>query len=460
MSVLNTLVRLANSTLERIRAQLETLKQAKTDPLTGLYNRKEFNERLGLAISKASGDTDVCILFLDLDLFKNINDTMGHAVGDQLLLEVSSRLQNLLTKNDTIARIGGDEFVVLLEGMSARGAVEPIAEQLIETVGRPYFICSHEANVGVSIGICKYPDNGTTAEELIKNADIAMYKAKESGRNRFYGFTQELSNEISYRALLQKELVKALKNDQLSLVYQPQFDTNAMQVDCVEVLLRWHHETLGSIPPDVFIPLAENCGIICSVTDWVLKHALSDMIHWQKRHPDVKLAVNVSALEFSPQFDLLARLSNAINSAGVHASDLEIELTETAFLKHPEHATIIAHQLSDAGVSISLDDFGTGYASLTYLVQLPINRIKIDRSFVDGVESDVKKQAVIKGILAIADGLNLQCLGEGVETVEQLRWLQNAGCNGAQGYLLSKPVIAEKLDDVLDDVKHWNISAA
>lgn len=451
MSVLNTLVRLAGSTLERIRAQLETVRQAKTDALTGLYNRKEFNEQLVSAVDAAPNEQDVCILFLDLDFFKNINDTLGHGVGDQILLEVSTRIGNLLTQQDTIARIGGDEFMILLTGMSRRASVELLAEQLIESVGKPYYVASHEAGIGVSIGICRFPEHGATAEELIKNADIAMYKAKEAGKNQYCSFTQELSNEIGYRSLLQKELVKALKGDQFSLVYQPQVDIKTMRVDCVEVLLRWNHRKLGAIPPDVFIPLAENCGIISLLTDWVLEKAFSDMIVWQKQFPDVKLALNVSALEFSPHFDLLARLIDAIESSGVRAGDLEVELTETAFLHHPEHASTLAQQLHDAGISIALDDFGTGFASLTYLVQLPISRIKIDRSFIDGVEDDIKKQAVINGILAIANGLNIQCIGEGVETDEQLSWLESAGCNGVQGYLLSKPVGIETLEAVLEE---------
>ena len=381
-------------------------------------------------------------------------------MGDQVLLAVSERIKNMLTKHDTLARIGGDEFMIVLTNMDNRDPVDVLAKQLIRSVGQPLFVSSHEVNAGVSIGICKYPEHGTTAEELIKNADIAMYKAKDTGRNQSYAFTQELSNEIHYRSLLQKELVSALKNDQLSLVYQPQFDIDTMQVSCVEVLLRWHHENLGTIPPDVFIPLAENCGIIASVTDWVLKNALTDMTQWLGDFPEIKLAVNISALEFSPQLDLLTRLTRAITLSGFKTANVEIELTETAFLKHPEHANFLAKQLSDIGFSIALDDFGTGYASLTYLVELPIDRIKIDRSFVDGVEDDLKKQAVVKGILAISNGLNIPCLGEGIETKEQLAWLEHAGCNGAQGYLLSKPVKVETLVEVIESYKNPTSSAA
>ncbi len=453
MSVLNTLARLANSTLERIRAQMETVRQAKTDPLTGLSNRKEFNEQLRIAIADAITHNDVCIMYLDLDLFKNINDTLGHVAGDQVLIEVSNRLQASLIPTDTLARIGGDEFMILLTKMTSRKSVETLANELIENICEPFAISNQQLKVSMSVGICKSPQHGKTANELIKNADIAMYKAKSIGKNQYFVFTQELADELSYRMQLQKELLVALDEDQFSLVYQPQFDIHTMQTHGVEVLIRWHHDKLGFIPPDVFIPIAENCGLIGAVTDWVLKHALADMVEWQKTYPRLNLAVNISAVEFSPQLNLLERLKNAISSSGIDARTLEIELTETAFLKHPEHACVLAEQLSAVGVRIALDDFGTGYASLTYLIQLPIDCIKIDRSFVDGVEQDAKKQAVVNGILAISKSLETTCLAEGVETQKELEWLCTAGCDSVQGYLLSKPVKAELLIKAIEEVR-------
>lgn len=460
MSVLNTLARLANSTLERIRVQNENVKQAKTDPLTGLCNRKEFSEQLNRAINNNTADDDICLMYLDLDLFKNINDTMGHAIGDHVLVEISQRMLTILDDSDTLARIGGDEFMILLTNMAHRESVESLAKQFIKKVQEPFTISTQELTLGVSIGICRYPHHGSTADDLIKNSDIAMYKAKEKGRNQYHLFDQQLANELSYRLRLQKDLVTALETDQLSLVYQPQFDIHTLEANCVEVLLRWKHHSYGMIPPDIFIPLAENCGMIGSVTDWVLKHALADMVEWKKSFPSLTLAVNISAVEFSPQLNLLDRLTQALDTYAVDAKDLEIELTETAFLKHPEHASVLAKQLSDVGISIALDDFGTGYASLTYLVQLPIDCIKIDRSFVNGVENDPKKQAVVNGIVAISKGLNICCLGEGVETQDQLAWLNQAGCNRVQGYLLSKPVPVEQLSAAIEQVKQQHPKAA
>lgn len=350
--------------------------------------------------------------------------------------------------------------MVLLTNMNHRESVASLAKQFIKKVREPFHISNQELTLGVSIGICKYPQHGSTAGDLIKNADIAMYKAKEKGRNQYHLFDQQLAKELSYRLQLQKDLITALETDQLSLVYQPQFDIHTLEAHCVEVLLRWQHHTYGMIPPDVFIPLAENCGMIGSVTDWVLKHALEDMVEWKKNFPSLTLAINISAVEFSPQLNLLNRLTQALDTYAVDAKDLEIELTETAFLKHPQHAYKLAKQLSDAGISIALDDFGTGYASLTYLVQLPIDCIKIDRSFVTGVEHDPKKQAVINGIVAISKGLNVSSLGEGVETPDQLAWLNQAGCNSAQGYLLSKPVSAEQLPAAISQVKQQHSKAA
>ena len=460
MSVLNTLSRLANSTLERIRAQMETVRQAKTDPLTGLCNRKEFNEQLNAAINSCVTDDDICIMYLDLDLFKNINDTMGHSVGDEILVQVSKRLQSQLTESDTLARIGGDEFMILLTQLSYREPIDCIAKKLIAKIDEPFDVAKQELTIGVSIGICKFPQHGTTSGELIKNADIAMYTAKDTGRNQHQEFTQELANKLSYRLQLQKELLIALEQDQFTLVYQPQFDIHTLQAHCVEVLLRWHHHSLGTIAPDVFIPLAENCGLIGRVTDWVLKKALSDMGKLHDLFPQLRLAVNISAVEFSPQLDLLNRLTKAVAESNVNTKYLEIELTETAFLKHPEHANLLSEQLSKEGIRIALDDFGTGYASLSYLVQLPIDCIKIDRSFVDGVDLDTKKQAVINGILAISKGLEIHCLAEGVETQAELNWLKDAGCNSVQGYLLCKPVKAEELATQFAEInQRWKKAA-
>ncbi len=460
MSVLDTLARLANSTIERIVAQRETIYQAKTDPLTGLYNRKEFNEQLESAIENATNDNQTGIVYLDLDLFKNVNDTMGHLVGDAVLIEIAERIRTVCISEDTLARIGGDEFMILLKSLSERQEPGEIARQLIEEISKPINVASQEIALGGSAGVCLFPKHGKSGSELIRNADIAMYKAKEMGRNQYVVFTDELANEFSRTLQLQKDLAVALEEDQLSLVYQPQFDIKTLQVAGVEVLVRWHHPTMGSIPPDLFIPIAENCGLIGSVTDWVLKHGLQQLSKWHEEYPNLRLAVNISAVEFSPQLQLVSRINNAIDTAGIDATKLEIELTETAFLKYPEHAAVLAKELTESGIRIALDDFGTGFASLSYLIQLPITCLKIDRSFVDDVENDNKKQSVIKGVLKITSGLEIDCLAEGVETQEQLDWLKEQGCNSVQGYLLSKPVDGDSIPPILNRKWQDNSRAA
>lgn len=439
-SALKTMVRLFNSTVERISAQRKTLIQATTDSLTGLCNRMEFNRQLESAISSTRAIDTTYLLYLDLDLFKNVNDTLGHSVGDQVLVEVALRISVLLSEHDTLGRIGGDEFMILLTQRRHVQEVEKLAQNVIDSIANSTGLTDQNISIGASIGVCQYPTHGDSAEQLVKNADIAMYKAKELGRNQFFLFTQQLSDTVSRKIQLQKDLIIAIKENQFSLVYQPQYNINSLRADWAEVLLRWEHPTLGWIRPDIFIPIAENCGMISAVSDWVLKNALHELKRIQESNDTFCFAINISAVEFSPQHQLPNRLNRAIEEAGVHSTSLEIEITETAFLQHPEHASKLADELTDAGIRIAIDDFGTGYGSLTYLVQLPISCIKVDRSFVEGVEKDKKKQAIVKGIVAISNGLNISCLAEGVETEQELAWLKNAGCHTAQGFLLSKPV--------------------
>ena len=465
MSVLDTLSRLLGSTLERLHAQWETEKQAKTDSLTGLNNRAEFHRQLGSAISvPVLAAQEIGIMYFDLDLFKNINDTLGHDVGDKVLQEVSVRLRHSLAAEDTLARIGGDEFMVLLTNLSSREQrgekMENIAQNIISSLSRPFNLHNHDLKIGVSIGICRFPNDGKTVDDLIKNADIAMYKAKELGRNRYHFYTQELSRELSERLQLEQDLKQAISSDQLSLVFQPQYNAATLEMECVEVLLRWIHPALGFIPPDVFIPLAEKCGLMERVTDWVLKNSLQNLVEFQRHQPQLKVAVNISAVEFSFKSNLYFRVMRAIKNSAIDPQFLELELTETAFLEYPEHASLQAKELSSAGIKLAIDDFGTGYASLSCLVQLPINCIKIDRSFVDGVESDDRKQAVIKGIVAISKSLHVNCVAEGIETSDQLNWLVNVGCDYLQGYLLSKPVSAEELIKVINHADHKYVKMA
>ena len=459
-SVLATLSRFLGSTLQRIEAQQQTNKmieevrhRARTDMLTGLPNRTEFHRQLQQAMHQAEDcNSNVGVLFLDLDLFKNVNDTLGHAVGDQLLCEISRRLENSIGAENTVGRIGGDEFLILYRRITSQQALHHCSRVIINTIGKPLKIAERTLEVSVSIGAVYYPLDGKSPEELIKNADIAMYHAKALGRNQCQVFNDALAASVSRRVRLESLLGSAIANDEFSLVFQPQLDFANNRAVTVEALIRWNHPQEGFIPPDEFIAIAEQAGAMDKITDWVIHHSLAALKVFRQTTPDLKVAVNVSASEFSSHSDLFERVTRALQTAGLTPNALELELTETALLSHPEHASALIDKLSAEGVHIAIDDFGTGYASLSYLIQLPINTIKIDRSFVDGVDSDARKQSVVEGILAIAGGMGLYSVGEGAETAEQMDWLCNNGCDSVQGYFLCRPVAAEQIPPMLKEL--------
>ncbi len=461
-SVIATLSRFLGSTLQRLEAQQQTLQimeeidhRARTDMLTGLPNRAEFNRRLQEQLTWADKrGNGVGVLFLDLDLFKNINDTLGHAVGDQLLCNISRRLERVVSERDTVARIGGDEFLILLPDITSRAQLKKMSTDLIDTIREPLIIAGRTLAVGVSIGAVSYPHDGANDEELIKNADIAMYHAKALGRNQYQVFNDALASSVSRRVKLESLLRNAIANEEFSLVFQPQFDFATEQVIAVEALLRWNHPVEGFIPPDEFIGIAEQCGIVSQLTDWVVSQSLTALKKFRRTEPLLRVAVNVSASEFSSHSDLFERVTAALLEAGLPSDALELELTETALLSHPEHASELITKLSVEGIKLAIDDFGTGYASLSYLIQLPINTIKIDRCFVDGVDSDPRKQSVVAGIVAIAGGMGLYSVGEGTETREEINWLVAHGCHSAQGYYLSKPVSTDQVPKIL-----WELSS-
>ncbi|OED35240.1 hypothetical protein AB833_31090 [Chromatiales bacterium (ex Bugula neritina AB1)] len=456
-SVVETLSRLTGSTIERIKArdQSEALlrqlvTQSATDPLTGLCNRAEFRRRLQSSIEQAEMlQQSIGILFLDLDLFKLINDTLGHSVGDTVLQLVAGRIVNTLGPSYTVAREGGDEFIILLPGLTSDTELRNIAGSVVTAMKPSVLTGSFELDVSASIGVCRFPQDGTTVDDLIKNADIAMYRAKDLGRNQYQFYTRELGEAVARKVQLSRALAHAIRDNEFNLLFQPQIDIVTGQIVAVEALLRWRSAEVGNIPPDVFIPIAENSGLIADLTSWVLKNALESLAHWHKYNPDLRIAVNVSAREFSGNSNLFERVVTALERSGIEPQALELEMTETALLSHPEKAALLIKQLSDAGVQLAIDDFGTGYASMSYLIQMPIDSIKIDRSFVNGLENDRCKQAVVNGIFNIATDMQLSCVGEGVENLNQLNWLREKGCRFAQGYLISKPCSASEVADML-----------
>lgn len=422
----------------------------RSDALTGLCNRTELRRRLQDSIDNAKVRNEtIGVMFLDLDLFKLINDTLGHTVGDAMLRVVARRIESALDASHTVARVGGDEFIILLPGITDSDELRHIATAIVDSLKSPINSDAFELEIGASIGVCSFPKDGDSVDELIKNADIAMYQAKDLGRNRYHFYTSELGEALTRQVELSRALSSAIRNQEFHLVYQPQIDIDSGRIVSIEALLRWQHPEDGDIPPDVFIPIAESSGQISEITSWVLENALVSLASWRQLQPDLRVAINVSAREFSGSSRLIERVTEALEKSGLSPQSLELELTETALLSHPEKAAELVQQLSDAGIQLAIDDFGTGYASLSYLIQMPIDTIKIDRSFVTGLEDDRCKQAVVSGILTIAADMQLACVGEGVETSEQLCWLQQNGCQYAQGFLISKPCCASDLADLL-----------
>jgi diguanylate cyclase (GGDEF)-like protein len=384
------------------------------------------------------------LLFIDLDHFKTVNDSLGHPVGDALLREVTARLAGCLRNEDTLARLGGDEFVVLLEALAdtseqAGKLAAEVGEKLLQSLHGSYIIGEHELVVSASIGIALHPFAEQGAADVLKQADTAMYRAKQSGRNALHFFAPEMQAAIDQRLQLQSELRQAIDRNQLSLEFQPQLALADGRVIGAEALMRWHHPTRGEIPPAQFIPLAEETGLILELSDWMLERACSCLARWQADWPWLVLAINVSPRELR-KAGFVERISSALQRYGVPAGRLELEITEGSLLEEVEQCIAAMQSLKALGVRFAIDDFGTGYSSLAYLKRLPLDRLKIDRSFVDGLARDASDLALVETILAIGRNLGLECIAEGIESEEQLAMLRQRGCELAQGYHFSRPL--------------------
>jgi diguanylate cyclase (GGDEF)-like protein/PAS domain S-box-containing protein len=424
----------------RKKAEANVAQLAYFDVLTHLPNRALLNDRMAHAMAEATRRKDfLCVMFLDLDHFKNINDTLGHGVGDALLVEVAQRMQAAVREQDTVARLGGDEFVLLLPDTGAEGAAR-VAQNLQKTISEPVTVESHELTVTPSIGIAIYPNDGEDAETLFRHADVAMYLAKKAGRNGFQFYTAALQVDAARALLLENELRRALARGQLQLHYQPQSSLRTGKVLGVEALLRWRHPELGQVSPADFIPVAESSGQILSIGQWVLETAVAQARQWQEMGlTNLCVAVNVSAVQFR-QPDLPELVRHTLQQAGLPAHMLEIELTESAAQQDPNGAMAIMAQLHHMGVHLSIDDFGTGYSSLSYLKRFAATRLKIDQSFVRDICDDPDDLAIVRAIISMARSLGLSTIAEGVETPAQLALLREEGCDEVQGYLLSRPL--------------------
>ncbi len=436
------------TSIKQSQSQLEHL--AHHDSLTNLPNRLLFEDRLQHAISQSKRQgRQLAVLFIDMDRFKNINDTLGHAMGDELLKDVAKRLQHILRDGDTAARLGGDEFTVLVENLEDPSQAAVVAAKIQESFKTPYKIAGRELHITTSIGISIYPEDGLTVADLTKNADAAMYQAKEQGRNNYRYYTSELTRTAFERLLLETELRSALRKDQLLLYYQPQISLSNGEMTGAEALLRWHHPRLGIIPPARFIPLAEETGLIHEIGHWVLKEACEQTRYLYKQGLfQGRMAINLSVRQIM-QTDLILRFEQIIADSNCPPNMLQLEVTEGIFMGQMKHSVPVLDVFKQLGVSIAIDDFGTGYSSLSYLKQLPIDKLKIDRSFIRDLPNDSDAIAITQAIIALGKNLGLRIVAEGVETLAQQALLQKMGCEEGQGYLYSPPVPANAFEEML-----------
>ncbi|MBM6579557.1 EAL domain-containing protein [Microvirga sp. BT689] len=413
------------------------------DPLTGLANRVLFQEQLEQALEKARDDgSTLAVLYIDLDLFKNVNDTLGHETGDQLLKTVAARIRGCVQGNCVIARLGGDEFAILMRPISIMQECTILASRIVKEIGSVYDIEGHEIVIGTSIGIASTGLGTSSPEQLLKQADMALYRAKAEGRGTFRFFEPEMDAELQARRALEIDLRKAMVNDELYLVFQPQVSLQANEITGFEALLRWRHPERGNISPAEFIPIAEDIGLIASLSEWVINEACKTAVTWPKT---IKVAVNISPIQFRNR-TLLPCVRKVLTRTGLEPSRLELELTESALLHENETTVTALHELRELGVRIALDDFGTGYSSLSYLRSFPFDKIKIDQSFVRDLATRPDCMIIVQSVVWLGRGFGMSITAEGVETEEQLAHIRAAGCTEVQGYLLGRPKPASALD--------------
>lgn len=447
---------------EQVQAEQKIHQLAYYDSLTRLPNRALFCERLARDIALAKREpTEIAVLFLDLDNFKRVNDSLGHAYGDLLLQEVGERLQgcaqtiNQAHDNEdmscTVARMGGDEFTVLLRGLGNRDEVEGFANKLTDSLSAGYLLDENDCHTSTSIGISFFPDHGTSVDELLKAADIAMYGAKRMGKGCYQTYSQAMDENSIRRYRMEELLRTAIEADELILNFQPQMNLRTGELESVEALVRWNSEELGLVAPDDFIPLAENTGMIVPIGEWVLRTACFQAQEWIAAGVPLKrVAVNISVIEFIRP-DFVKMVSQIVKESGLDASFVELEITESVLVEDTFSAVNTLQILKDLGFLLSIDDFGTGFSSLSQLKHFPIDRLKIDQSFVHGMLSNVHDTAIVKAVVAMASSMKLKVIAEGVETKEQLALLNNIHCDEAQGFLLSRPVAAEAIPGIFSE---------
>ncbi len=446
--------------IERKRTEDDIYRMAYYDSLTGLPNRLLFQDRLKQALKHAERNNSIlAVMFLDVDNFKRINDTFGHCVGDKLLKEIASRMGSVVRKSDSVARqhknlfarLGGDEFTVLLSEIKDAEYVSKVAQRINDSMSQPFILGAQELFVSVSTGIAIYPDDGKDSDSLLKNADSAMYYAKEHGKNNYQYYMQSMNDRALENLTLENDLRKALEKDELLLYYQPQVDIVNGKVIGVEALIRWEHPEKGLVPPIDFIPIAEENGLINPIGEWVLKTACKQSRKWQEAGiPAMPVSVNLASQQFQ-QSNFIEIINDAINSSGISPQNLILEITESTLMQNTDAVSAKMHEVTSMGVRLAIDDFGTGYSSLSYLKRFPIHAIKIDRSFVMEINTNPDDAAIVEAIISMAHSLKLDVVAEGVETEDQLEFLREQGCEIVQGYLFSRPLPAEDIPGFLSN---------
>jgi diguanylate cyclase (GGDEF)-like protein len=427
---------------EQRRSEAKIAHMAHHDALTDLANRVLLNERLEDALTRVHRNEIVAIHHIDLDQFKAVNDTLGHPAGDKLLKMVADRLRRLVRESDTIARMGGDEFAIAQVAIADPADATALAQRIIKSMSEPFDIDGRQAVVGASVGIAVGPGDGTSPDELLRNADLALYRAKGDGRGTFRFFESEMDLQMQARRILEQDLRKALPAGEFELYYQPVVNLASNVISGFEALIRWNHPEQGVVAPGAFIPLAEDIGLIVPIGEWVIRQACATAARWPE---DLHVAVNISAIQFRNP-GLMQVIVGALAASGLPATRLEIEITETVLLQDKETTLAILHQLRALGVGIAMDDFGTGYSSLTYLQCFPFDKIKIDRSFVKDITENTGSLNIVRAVAALAIGMGMTATAEGVETREQLDKVTSEGCTKVQGFLFSQPLPVHEIE--------------
>ena len=431
----------------RVENEAKIAFMARHDALTNLPNRILFQERINLALTRTGPGASFAVMCLDLDRFKSVNDTLGHSVGDALLKAVAERLSGCLRNIDTVARVGGDEFTIVQIGLETPEHAGALAQRIVDVIAEPYVLEGHHVAIQVTIGIAVSPADGASSSQLLKNADIALYRAKREEPGSWRFFAREMSDRLEARHKIETELRSALLKSEFEIFYQPVYNVKSGEISAFEALLRWRHPARGIVMPDEFIPMAEETGLIVPIGEWVLRQACAEAAGWPER---ISLAINLSPAQFKSKV-LVERVTESLGAAGLPASRLELEITESVLMQNTESTLAVLNRLRKIGARISMDDFGTGYSSLSYLRSFPFDKIKIERSFIRDLTKREGASAIVRAIAGLGGSLNLTTTAEGVETQEQFAIVKAEGCTEVQGYLFSRPRPADEIPRILEE---------